>query len=163
MLNNNNNILFRTYGPYHRHKSTKNWLAIHQRTLQKRCLHMTNIGRSKTFILTTAVSPFTHNIGILYRVVFLYPFWNTKFFKQVFYLKQINFITGGPLQRGARANCPRCPPLIWPCMHRVILYTGPALARAGPDWKHFCGAPTLWRLRKFLRWASSHNDRNRWC
>jgi len=45
--NNNNNTLLRTRGPYHRHKNTKKWLAIHQRTLQKRCLHMTNIGRSK--------------------------------------------------------------------------------------------------------------------
>jgi len=47
MLNNNNNILLRAHGPYHRHKSIKNWLTIHQHTLQKRCLHMTNIGRSK--------------------------------------------------------------------------------------------------------------------
>ena len=48
MLNSNNNTLLRTHGPYHRHKSTKNWLAIHQRILQKRCLHMNNIARSKT-------------------------------------------------------------------------------------------------------------------
>jgi len=34
-----------------------------------------------------------------------------KFFNRVFYLKQINFITGGPLAAGARGNCPRCPPL----------------------------------------------------
>jgi len=26
---------------------TQIWLAIHQRTLQKQCLHMTNIGKSK--------------------------------------------------------------------------------------------------------------------
>ena len=29
-----------------------------------------------------------------------------KFFKQVIYLKQINFITGGLLAAGARGNCP---------------------------------------------------------
>jgi len=29
-----------------------------------------------------------------------------KFSKRVFYLKQINFITGAPLQRGARAIAP---------------------------------------------------------
>jgi len=81
---NNNNILLRAHGPYHRHKSTKNWLTVHQRTLQKRCLHMTNIGRSKAVILTTAVSSFTHNIPILYRVVFLYPFGNTKFSNKYF-------------------------------------------------------------------------------
>ena len=40
----NNNILLRTHGPYQDHKK---WLAIHECTLQKRCLHMTNIGRSK--------------------------------------------------------------------------------------------------------------------
>jgi len=49
----------RTRGPYHRHKSTKKWLAIHQRTLLKRCLHMTNTGRSK------AVYP--HHSCIVYR------------------------------------------------------------------------------------------------
>jgi len=38
-----------------------------------------------------------------------------KLFERVIYLKQINFITGGPLQRDARGNCPRCPPLIRPC------------------------------------------------
>ena len=30
-----------------------------------------------------------------------------KFFKRVFYLKQINFITGGPLAAGDGGNCPR--------------------------------------------------------
>ena len=39
---------------------------------------------------------------------------------------------------------------------------GPALASAGPDLKHFCGAP-LSGVEKFLRGASRHNDRNRWC
>ena len=46
-INNNNDISLRTHGPYHRHESTKKWLAVHQRTLQKRYLHMTNTGRSK--------------------------------------------------------------------------------------------------------------------
>ena len=31
-------------------------------------------------------------------------------FKRVFYLKQIFVITGAPLERRARGNCPRCPP-----------------------------------------------------
>ena len=35
-------------------------------------------------------------------------------FKRVFYLKQIFVITGAPLERRARGNCPRCPPLIRP-------------------------------------------------
>ena len=43
-----------------------------------------------------------------------------KFFKRVFYLKQINFITGAPLQRGARGNFPRCPSLIRPCRQKVF-------------------------------------------
>ena len=29
------------------HTRAQKWLAVHQRTLQKRCLHMTNTGRSK--------------------------------------------------------------------------------------------------------------------
>ena len=32
-----------------------------------------------------------------------------KFFKRVYYLKQINFIMGGPLQRGSRGNFSRFP------------------------------------------------------
>jgi len=40
-----------------------------------------------------------------------------KFFKQVFYLKQINVITGDPLQRGPGQLLPfPSPPLIRPCL-----------------------------------------------
>jgi len=36
---------------------------------------------------------------------------------------------------------------------------GPALASAGPDWKHFCGAPFsgLWRI---FWGGASNNDKN---
>jgi len=37
-----------------------------------------------------------------------------KFFKRVFYLKQINFITGAPCS-GVPGQMPRWPPLIRPC------------------------------------------------
>jgi len=37
---------------------------------------------------------------------------------------------------------------------------GPALASAGPDWKHFCGAPLSDVCRNFWRGVSSHNDTN---
>jgi len=38
---------------------------------------------------------------------------------------------------------------------------GPALAIAGPDWKHFCAAPLNGLLcRKFLKRASINNYRN---
>jgi len=36
-------------------------------------------------------------------------------FKRVFYLKHIFVITGAPLERRARGNCPHCPSLIRPC------------------------------------------------
>jgi len=53
---NHNNILLRTRGSYHRRRhhrqsptqENKKLLAIHQRTLEKRCLYMTNTERSKT-------------------------------------------------------------------------------------------------------------------
>jgi len=37
-------------------------------------------------------------------------FESQQFFKRIFYLKQMNVITGGPLERRARGNCARCPP-----------------------------------------------------
>ena len=38
---------------------------------------------------------------------------------------------------------------------------GPALASAGPDWKHFCGAPLSGLCRNFLgEHRVSHNHRN---
>jgi len=40
------------------------------------------------------------------------------------------------------------------------LYTGPALASAGPDWKQFCGTPLSGVSRNFWGGASSHNRRN---
>jgi len=43
------------------------------------------------------------------------------------------------------------------------MWTGPVLASAGPDWKHFCGAPLSDVCRNFWRGVSSHNDINRWC
>jgi len=59
----------------------------------------------------------------------------------------------------------------WTCMtqlgrlcssfSRLIVFLMHALS-AGPDWKNVCGAPTQWRMQKFLRVASSHNDKHRW-
>ena len=43
------------------------------------------------------------------------------------------------------------------------MWTGPVLASAGPDWKHFCGAPLSDVCRNFWKGVSSHNDINRWC
>jgi len=47
-------------------------------------------------------------------------FESRQFFKRIFYLKQINIITGAPLERRVRGNCPRCPPplirtWLWRC------------------------------------------------
>ena len=50
-----------------------------------------------------------------YRVCILVSLLNhqsRQFFKRTFYLKQINVITGAPLERRARGNCPCSPPLI---------------------------------------------------
>jgi len=44
---------------------------------------------------------------------------------------------------------------------RPVCVPGPALASAGPDWKHFCGAPLSGVCRNFRGGVSSHNDRNR--
>ena len=41
--------------------------------------------------------------------------------------------------------------------------SGLALASAGPDWKHFCGALLSGVCRNFWGETSSHNDRNQWC
>ena len=38
-------------------------------------------------------------------------FESQLFSKRMLYSKQINVITGAPLERRARGNCPRCPPL----------------------------------------------------
>ena len=44
----NDDILLRTHGPFTGTRAQKVVsYTVHQRTLQKRCLHMTNIGRSK--------------------------------------------------------------------------------------------------------------------
>jgi len=50
--------------------------------------------------------------------VFLYTvaFESQKFFKRVFYLKQINFITGGPLAAGGPGQLPPLPSLN-PALH----------------------------------------------
>jgi len=40
---------------------------------------------------------------------------------------------------------------------------GPTLASAGPDWRHFFGAPLSCVFRNFWGVKSSHNDRNQWC
>jgi len=52
-----------------------------------------------------------------------------------------------------------------PQLHRSsVMQSGPALASAGPDWKHFCGAPLRGVCRNFRGGASSLNDRNHeWC
>jgi len=41
--------------------------------------------------------------------------------------------------------------------------SGPALASAGPDWKHFWGALLSGVCRNFWGETSSHNDRNQRC
>jgi len=40
------------------------------------------------------------------------------------------------------------------------MWTGPALASAGADWKHFCGAPLGGVCRNFWGGASSRTQRN---
>ena len=69
----------------------------------------------------------------------MYCFWITKFFKRVFYLKQINFITGGPLTAGGPGQLPPLPPsLIRPCVQVYSLQQSPlcspykSAARGGP-------------------------------
>jgi len=56
---NNNNILLRTHGPYHRHKSTKGGLLYIIAHYRNRVCTRPTLGGAKHFILTTAVSPFT--------------------------------------------------------------------------------------------------------
>jgi len=57
--NNNNNILLRTHGPYHKHRSTKSgYLYISTHYRNGVCTWPT-LGGAKHFILTTAVSSFT--------------------------------------------------------------------------------------------------------
>jgi len=49
-----------------------------------------------------------------YRVVFLFPFESPQLFKRIFYLKQINVITRGPLRAEGPEQLPPFPPLIGP-------------------------------------------------
>ena len=45
------------------------------------------------------------------------------------------------------------------CGDVIAPHIGPALESAGPDWKHFCGAPFSGKCRNFLE-LSSHNGKN---
>jgi len=45
------------------------------------------------------------------RIAFLYRFWIATISQRSNLFKTKIFITGVPSERGARGNCPRCPPL----------------------------------------------------
>jgi len=55
---------------------------------------------------------------------------------RLYYLKQISFITGGPLADGGRGNCPRSPPLIRPWCHALLCANGNSLWKT--LWRRFC-------------------------
>ena len=56
--NNNNDILLRTHGPYHRHKSTKSVLLYISAHYRNGVCTWPTLGGAKQFILSTAVSSF---------------------------------------------------------------------------------------------------------
>jgi len=55
-----------------------------------------------------------------YRVVFLFPFESPQLFKRIFYLKQINVITRGPLRAEGPEQLPPFPPLIGPWLRMLL-------------------------------------------
>ena len=60
MINNDNNdILLRTHGPYHRHKSIKSFLLYISAHYRNGVSIWPTLGGAKQFILSTAVSSFT--------------------------------------------------------------------------------------------------------
>jgi len=71
MLNNNNIILLRTYGPYHRHKSTKKLASYTSAHITETVFAHDQHCEKQSTLSSPQLYRHSH---ILYRVVFLYPF-----------------------------------------------------------------------------------------
>ena len=87
-------------------------------------------------------------------------FESRQFFKRMFYLKQINVLTGAPLERRSRGNCPCCFPPLNPDLETPRPYFHSSMIRSRSDGKKL-SIPSTSRTPAARRGAPSTHFKKR--